>query len=196
MNTFIIGSNNLYLNKSVNKYLYTNKLLDTNNLYHFTYDRENNITGASLNISKINATLTSYIKDFSLYLNKTKYINFLDKYYKSYNIRNNTYLTVPIGIIYENPFLFNLGPNVIISYDDILLIKLYYSFDYKNYGVNSIIVNIYLNIEIEQKIIKPILEKNNIFKYNFLVSSDILKGQFSGIVSEGFSMKSDGVTNS
>lgn len=196
LNTFIIESNNLYINKEVNNYIKKNNLLDTNNLYKFTYDSKNNITGASLNIEKINNVLTKYVDDFSYYLNKTNFASYLDSYYKSYNINNLNYITVPVGTLYDNPLLFNLGPNIILACDDILLVNLFLTFNYKNYGINNIIVNIYLNIEIEQKIIKPILQKNNLYKYSFLISSEILQGNFSGIVSPGFSLQSEGVSTS
>lgn len=196
LNTFIIESNNLYINKEINTYIKRNKLIDTNNLYMFSYDNKNNITGASLNVKKINSVLTKYLDDFSTYLDNTKFETYLKKYYKYYNINGKNYLTMPIGIVYNNPFLFNIGPNIILSYDDILLINVYFSFDYKKYGINSIITNIYLNIDVEQKIIKPILEKNNKYNYKIFISSEILNGSFSGLISNGFSINSDGVSTS
>lgn len=196
LNTFIVESNNLYINKKINSYIIKHRLMDTNNLYIFTYDNKNNITGASLNVEKINNVLTKYIDDFSYYLKNTDFINYLIKYYKSLKINKKNYITMPIGIVYNNPFLFNIGPNVILAYDDILLVNIYFSFDYKNYGINSIISNIYLNIDVDQKIIKPILENNNKYNYKILISSEILTGNFSGIISSGFKLQSEGVSTS
>ena len=191
LNKFISENNNIIIKNELSNYISENKFPNINNLYNFTYNNDKEIVGANINTNYVNSYMMDYLNNFK-YLNdgKITYEKYLKSYYKYIKTKNNTYLFVPIGIIYENPFIFNLGPNVILSYSYINNLLFNIDIDISDYGLNNVLVNIYLDITFEQSVLKPILSKVSNEKYRFLLSSQLVYGRVSSIISDGYSVKS------
>ena len=135
-----------------------------------------------MNTDEVNMILKNYTLYISNYLSKTMNLSHLKEYFKVLKTKQNYYLIIPLGIISDNPFLFNLGPNIFLSYDLINSPSLTIDLDVKNYGLNNVLVNIYLNINIDQKVLKPVLNKTNTHNYRFLISSKIVYGRVSPFI--------------
>lgn len=194
LNKFITENNRLIVKKEINNFIISNKIDDSKKLYKLIYDDNKNVTSAELNINYINYYLSDYIKSFNDHLKNSLYNELTKDYFKSIKTKNNTYLLVPIGIIYDNPFLFNVGPNIILHYDYISSITFNVELDISDYGLNNILVNIYLNLDVEQSALKPILDTTNKYNYRFLISSNIVYGKVSDYVGTNITSKSSPVT--
>lgn len=189
---FIYENNNIIIKNKLNNLIKNINGLDYHEtLYSFTYNKDKEIVGANFNSNIINKYLSLYINEFENDLNDFLYNEYLYKYGKSFKTSNNSYLYVPLGIIYNNPFLYNIGPNIILSYNVINSFSFKIDMDVKNYGYNNILIMLYLNVTVDQSIIKPVLEKTNTTSYKFLLSSNIVYGRVSSILNNGFSLQSD-----
>lgn len=89
------------------------------------------------------------------------------------------------GIIYEipflvgsdNPFISNLGPKIKIkiNYVNSILSNVYTKIT--NYGLNNALVEAYIKISVDGKIITPVSSKRKSVSYDLLVASKIINGR-------------------
>lgn len=190
LNTFIIENNSIIIKNDLNDFINSLTNIDFNNLYIFQYNEKKEVVGAEYNSSYINKYLISYTKHFKEYINKDLYNKHLSKFYKKIKLKNKVYLLVPMGIISDNPFIYNFGPNIFLSYDYLTTYNFNLEFDAKNYGLNNILVNIYLVVNVDQSIFKPVLKSVNNTKYKFLLSSSLVYGRVSNFLTNGINMQS------
>ena len=193
LNTFIYENNNIIIKNELNSFINEISYIDYNEFYQFNYNDEGEIIGASYNSSNINKSLGTYINNFKKNISYEFYNKYIDKYFRSISTRNETYFLVPIGFISDNPFIYNLGPSVILSYNFISSFNFNLDFDVKNYGLNNVLINLYLNVDINQSITKPVLKSTNKSSYRFLLSSQIVYGRVSNFLSSGFSIQSENI---
>ena len=194
LNKFIYENNRLIVRKEINKFMYNNKFNNLNNIYNIKYNDQHEIISADLNINYINNYLSLYIGEFNKYLNNTLFNTYVNKYFKNLNTNNSKYILVPIGIIYDNPFIFNMGPKIVLSYDFITSITFNVDLKISNYGINNVIVNVYLNLDVEQSTLKPVLDKVTKYKFRFLISSNIVYGKVSNFLGTNITSKSEDIT--
>ena len=190
LDAFIYENNKIIIKNELNTFINSISNLDYNKVYNFQYNDKKEIIGANYNINYINKYIVKYTSEFKNNIKHILYSKYVSNYFKKLNINNNTYLVVPIGIVSNNPFLYNFGPNIFLSYDFLTTYNFYLDFDAKNYGLNNTLVNLYLTVEVEQSIFKPTLETKNKTKYRFLISSQIVYGRFADFLSAGINMKS------
>ena len=189
LNTFIYENNNIIIKNELNEFINTINDINYKDIYTFRYNNKNEIIGAEYNTSYINRNLVAYTNKFKNKVQDNLYNKYLNKYFKRVNL-NGTYLIVPLGILYDNPFLFNFGPELFLSYDYLHTYNFYLDFDAKNYGLNNILVNLYLVVDVNQSIFKPVLTTTNKNSYRFLLSSQIVYGRVSDFLNSGINMKS------
>ena len=63
-----------------------------------------------------------------------------------------------------------------------------------NYGLNNVLVNVYLELDVEQSVLKPILDNVSKYNYRFLISSNIVYGKVSDYIGTSLTSKSDAIT--
>ena len=192
-NKFIYENNKLIIREEINSFIFNNKINNLKELYKLNYNNNGEIINANLNINYINSYLSLYIDEFNKSLNNTLYHKYINDYFKYIKTKNNTYILVPLGIIYNNPFLFNIGPKVILSYDFINSITFNVDLVINNYGLNNVLVSVYLNLDVEQSTLRPVLDKVNKYSYKFLLSSNIVYGRVSDYLGTTITSKSDNI---
>ena len=86
-------------------------------------------------------------------------------------------IDVPIGYITNSPLLLNLGPKipVKITTTDVALGSV--STSIREFGINNVLIEIYINIEIETNAILPLKTGTTKNTFNFLVASKIISGK-------------------
>ena len=96
-------------------------------------------------------------------------------------------LKVPFLIGSNNVFFSNLGPKITIkiSFIDSLLTNIYSKIT--NYGLNNALVESYIKITINGKIITPVGNSEKRIDYNLLIASKIINGRvpfyYDGVIS-------------
>ena len=191
LDKFIYENNEIIFKNEINNFINQVSALDFKNIYNLSYNNNNEIVGASFDTSLINQYLQKYIVDFKNNTNKNMFSKYIGKHYKQVLIDKNIYLILPMGSLSDNPFIYNFGPNIFLSYNYINTYIFNLEFDAKNYGYNNTLVNIYLNVEVEQKIFKPIISNVSKSSYRFLLSSQLVYGRVSNFLTSGINMQSD-----
>lgn len=179
LDNFISHNNNLIINKEVANYIKDNNLGDIPSLYVIKYNEKGEIISSSLDSRKINEYIGKSIKKLSSSIDNKIYISYIEKYFKTLKINNRKYILVPFGIVTNNPFLYNFGPKIVLSYDLITSLLFNVEVSIKNYGLNNVIVETYLTVKIEQTILKPVVNKVTTYNNKFLLSTDIVYGKVS-----------------
>lgn len=179
---FIFENNELLMKNELNNFIIKFDKFD-NNIYSLKYNKDGEITSANLDAQNVNNLMADFTNNFQNQLYNLKFSKYLDNYFRSYNTSSEKYFLVPLGIISDNPFIFNTGPLLYFYYDVINVPNFKVVMDIKNYGLNNVIINIYLKVNITQNITKPILTKNNDFNYKFLIMSQVVYGRVSNFLS-------------
>lgn len=191
LDEFIISNNKLIIKNELNNFILKLDNINYQDMYFFNYNNNHEIVGVSFNNENINKYLKGYIADFKENISDILYSKYLSKYYKKIVTKNKTYLLVPMGIISDNPFLYNIGPNIIMSYDLINSFNFNIEFDCRNYGLNNVLTTIYLKVSVDQNIIKPTLKRVVNKEYRFLLSSQMVYGRVSAFLTSGISEQSE-----
>ena len=102
----------------------------------------------------------------------------------SYNVRlysNFMILEMPFYNYSSNLLLANLGPKISAKINYIRYVNGSVKTKIKTYGINSLQVELYLNIEICSDIVVPFINKENITSMDILISSKIIQGEIPSI---------------
>ena len=106
---------------------------------------------------------------------------------------NNVYY-IPMGLIYNNVLLDNLGFRIHCKINFISDIDMGFMTKVKDYGVNNLLIEIYLVIDVKSYIMSPSTYKEFGEKYEILVASKIVLGRipmyYGGIMEKSSSIVS------
>ena len=193
-NQFVKENNSIFIKKEINNIIKDNFIEIRNNLYSIVYNDKNEIININLNVNDVNVYLSDYIKVLNKSLNNVNY-NYLDNYYSVFKTCNNKYFILPLGVISDNPFVFNLGPRVLLNYDLLNVPTIKIKVQVKNYGLNNALIETYLIVNIDQSILKPVLENSSSYNYSFLISSKIINGRVSNYLGTNFNVESGTISS-
>ena len=107
---------------------------------------------------------------------------------------NNVYY-IPMGLIYNNVLLDNLGFRIPCKINFISDIDIGFKTKIKDYGVNNLLIELYLVIDIKNYIMSPSTYKEFGEKYEILVASKIVLGRIS-MYYNGIMEKSSSIVSS
>ena len=102
----------------------------------------------------------------------------------SYDVKvfdNFMILEMPFYNYSSNLLLANLGPKISAKINYIRYVNGSVKTKIKTYGINSLQVELYLNIEIFSDIVVPFINKENITSMDILISSKIIQGEIPSI---------------
>lgn len=85
--------------------------------------------------------------------------------------------SVPIGMLTDNPFLANLGPNIKIRYKTISAITSTVNKEIKSYGVNHVMVSLTLTIKIKMMVLLPFYNEEFNKSYEYPLIIEIIEGE-------------------
>ena len=94
-----------------------------------------------------------------------------------YDIKDDLVLFYPIGIASDYSYFNNLGPKIPIKIKFLSSLVTNLKTSVKNYGINNVLVEVSVDIDITDNIVVPFTEKNILKHYNVLLSSKIVMGK-------------------
>ncbi|MDD5980459.1 MAG: sporulation protein YunB [bacterium] len=143
------------------------------NLYRITRNNENEIEMIDYNLSVVNELLDEITLKIQTELK---------------DIEEKEILKIPFGIIFNNPFLNHLGPNIPIKIKLISSVLTNVNTKLSDYGINNSLIEISINIEVRAKIILPINSKDIVVSNDLPISYKIITGKipeyYSGTISK------------
>lgn len=131
--------------------------LDLDNLFKVVKDSNNEIEIIDFNTTKVNSILGNINNEVLYYFSEFDKGNidvlYVSKIFKKYD--DGVFISVPLGIIFQNPIIVSVGPNIPV--------KLLFSGDVesniitsiKQYGINSVLLEISVEVKVREKIIFP-----------------------------------------
>lgn len=184
-----------YTNKAILNNLDT-YIVDSNNLMNLLIinkNKDGEIISVDYDVEKVYLMLneiTSNVHNKFAYVDLDTFTN----YEKSLSNSNNGFiLSYPILLGSNNMFLNNLGPKIPIKVDVLSNILTNINTSIKDYGINSLLVEVYIVINIRHKIIALNVEDIN-FEYKFLLASKVINGSipsyYGGVISKNSSIVS------
>ena len=150
------------------------KLLDSNSIYEIEKDNNGNIESIDYNPKIVNEVLSLASKIST------------DNFKKVEKKKDGVITKLPFGLITNNIFLENLGPNipVRILLDGNVLSSL--KTDVREYGINSALIQISVRIEANIDIIIPFRKKNIKIVNDIPISIKIIEGNVSSLLSNNY----------
>ena len=154
------------INESINEVLYENTY---DNIIKDYKDSNGNIVNLDFDNLIVNRLITNNLLQKNI-------INTNDKIYY-----------IPLGVIYNVPVLNNLGPKIPFKIEIIKSINNSAKINVKEYGINSSIVELLLNINMQIEVIMPFKSKRVAINKNIVLDSKIVQGKvpdyYGGLIS-------------
>lgn len=116
--------------------------IEDDKLYFVTRSNNNNLDMVDYNLKLINDYLASTSKNMT---------NILERELSNYNFK------LPIGMALKKPVLANLGPKISFNIESINIIKLDVKTKLKDYGINNAMIEVFLHMEVEAKLVLPLV---------------------------------------
>jgi len=162
---------NSFINESLSKIIHSH----SKNIIELDKNNNGDIVSLNFNNNEINQFLYDITNDVLNNLSKLEEGN-----YRGLNIKNisneDAIYYVPSGIVFENSLMSLLGPKIPFKINLIGNINSETENSIKEYGINSSMIEVFLNIRINYQIILPF--KSEIFTINkrILLESKIIQG--------------------
>ena len=178
-------NNIIYISKSIINTLNTNvvnnnikseifKKYKIDDLIDISY-RDNKINDVNYNLERAYDVLIEVKNNIinSISNDMNKYYN-----YKFEISNNNIVVEIPFYNYTNNIFLVNLGPKVIVNLSMVRLIDGSVKTRVKTYGINSLLIELYLDFTITSDIVIPYSKEGRVENnYEVLLSSKVVEGE-------------------
>lgn len=157
-----------------------NELIDNNNLFSVTQNNNGEIESIDFNTSVINEALKIIAKNVRKRLKEVEkgknlpdeiYENILDK-----KLKNGIIYEVPIGVVFGNSLLSNIGPKIPVKIKYSGNVSLDIKTRVSEYGLNSALIEVYVLVEVTQRTILPFQSKDIKLSSEIPIVIKVIKG--------------------
>ncbi len=156
------------------------KLLDSKELFIVTQNKNGEIESIDFNTAALNEALIIVAQNVRTRLKEVEegknlpdemYSNALDK-----NMKNGIIYEVPVGVVFGNSFLANIGPKIPVKIKYSGNVGLDIKTKVKEYGLNSALIEAYIYVEVTQRTILPFGSKDIKLTSEIPVIMKVVKG--------------------
>jgi len=151
------------ISKAINKEIL--KEIKDKNLYKIIKNKNDEIEMIDYNSYLVNVFLRDVTNDIMKYLKQEEYKN------------DNASFYIPMGSIFQSPVLNGKGPKIPVKMELIGSIITGVKSNVKDYGINNSLIEIYIHIEIKEKLILPVTAKEITIINDLPISYKIIKGK-------------------
>ena len=170
--TFLIKQN---VKKEINHYLFYSfskevaEKFKVDDLISLNLNKKDEIISVDYNIDKVYVLLGESLE--ILYNNLEK-IDFS----MNYKVNDKNILWVPLGIGNKNILISNFGPKIPIKIDILTDSSMGYKTKVKNYGINNVLLELYLDINVSSSLLTPVSKEEIKDNFSILIASLIIAG--------------------
>lgn len=173
--------------------------LDTNKLFDVIRNNDGIINSVDFNSSLVNKFLTKVTNNIEINLRyietgnveKFKASDFLDSYDIEL-LKKGIIYEIPMGVVFNNTILSNIGPKVPVKLNLIGNIISDFKIKTKNYGINNVLVEVLVDLKVSLEVILPYTKRKTVVKTSIPVALKMIQGQvpsyYSGSNSMGLSI--------
>lgn len=141
------------------------KEIDSNNLYNVVRNKNEEIEMIDYNSYLVNVFLRSVTNNIMKELSKEE------------KKANEAAFYIPMGSVFQHPVLNNRGPKIPVRMELVGSVITGIDSKIKDYGINNSLVEIYVHIEIKERVILPVSAKDITIVNDIPISYKIIKGQ-------------------
>ena len=189
----------IIINKAISKHI-TEKV-NSDELFEITKDSNGEIRSIDYNTAIINKFLTETTNSVQINLKKNEKgdidaLEFQDSVLVDYNkkkLEKGIIYEISSGILFGNPVLANIGPKIPVKISLLGDASSNITTEVKNYGINNAIIQVYVNLTINEKIILPYYSKSIKIETKAPVAIKIVTGNIPKYYANGLTQNSPSV---
>lgn len=163
------------------------KLLKNNKYYEIVKNNDGEIESIDFDTTILNEALIIVAKNVRKRLNELEEGKNLpsEMFYNNLNkkVKNKIVYMVPIGVVFDNAFLYNLGPKIPVKIEYSGNVGLDVKTSVKEYGINSALIEVYVYVEVTQRTILPFTSKDTKLTSKIPIILKVVKGSVSNYIS-------------
>ena len=110
--------------------------------------------------------------------------------YDKKNSKKGVFYEIPIGVVFNNPLLSNLGPKIPVKFTLMGEVISNVETQITNYGINNALLQTNINIKLTEKVLLPISSKEINVEYNIPISLKMIQGSIPNYYFNGIESKS------
>ena len=156
----------MLINNAIKKELYSD---DSQSFIEIVKDNDGNIASLNMNNSEANKILYDITNDLLQ--------EFDTKYQLGSSLTKNNIYYIPFGIINNANILSNIGPKIPYKIYFVGGINNKVNTNIREYGINSYIVEIVLNIDLQMEVLLPFKSNTIVINKDIILDSKVVHGQ-------------------
>lgn len=189
----------IVINKAISKHI-TEKV-SGDDLFEITKDGNGEIRSIDFNTALVNKFLTETTNSVQMNLRNIEKgdidaIEFSDAVLTTYDkedLEKGIVFEISSGVILGNPLLANVGPRIPVKISLIGDATSNVSAEVKDYGINSALISVYVNLKISEKVILPFYDKEIEIETKAPVAMKVITGTVPKYYSNGLSQDSPSI---
>lgn len=153
-------------------------------LFIITYENDEiaTIDFDSVIVNKVLSTITSSIQTNLKYIEQgnLELLELSDNvlaHYDQDKLKQGIIYEIPLGIVYNNPFLTNLSPKVPVRLNLIGSIDSNIRTEVKNYGINNALIEVYVDVVVNLQVVLPFQYSESKVKVSVPLALKMIKGK-------------------
>lgn len=173
----------LIINDAVSKQL--SEDLKTENLFEIVKDSEGNINSVDFNSNVVNQVLTTTTSSVELNLKyleegRVDLLTLPDSILVSYDkkdLEKGIIYRIPMGVVFNNALLSNLGPKVPVKLNLVGSITSNIDVKTTNYGINNALLQVNVNLKVTLEVILPFTKKKKTVENSVPIAIKLIQGR-------------------
>ncbi len=160
---------------------------------YVTTKSQNTIQSVDFNTFKVNQLLRDLNENVwerltSLQEGNLERLNIEDSFFHNYNqdnLKKGVIYEIPFGVVFKHSLLSNLGPKIPVKLSFSGNMNSYLKTNVKNYGINNVMIEISIQIDVEERILLPFHSKKIAVSSEIPLAIKIIEGQVPNYYSTG-----------
>lgn len=166
--------------------------LSFDKLFIITYEKDEiaTIDFDSVVVNKVLSTITGTIQSNLKYIEQgnVELIETSDNvlaHYDKNKLKDGIIYEIPLGLVYNNPFISNLSPKVPVKIHLIGSIKSNIRTEVTNYGINNALIEVYVDVEVNLQVILPFTSNEIVTKASVPLALKMVRGKIPEYYANG-----------
>lgn len=189
----------IVINKAISKHI--TERINGEDLFEITKDSNGEIRSIDFNTTLVNKFLTETTNSVQMNLRNIEKgdidaIEFSDSVLTTYDredLEKGIIFEISSGVIIGNPLLANVGPKIPVKINLVGDATSNVSAEVKDYGINSALIQVYVNLKISERVILPFYNKDIEIETKAPVALKVITGTVPKYYSHGLSQDSPSV---
>lgn len=171
----------IIINKAISNQI--NKQIDVNNIMKTSKNKNNEIISVDFNSLNVNKSLNIITNSIQMNLKlleegKLEKMNIegFNENISKVEKENGIIYDIPFGVVFNSPFLEEVGPKIPVKTKIIGSVESNIETKITNYGINNAMLEVFVKVEVEQRVILPFISEEVSVSQNIPVAMKVIQG--------------------